>query len=204
MINRLKWTDEVMLIKRPITRQIVALNDGTSVVIRPMRSTDVSLLFNMHRYLSKDTLYSRYMGVYRPTCEDMRNIWFIHKNSGSVLVAVVEGPVDRVIGLAYYATEGDGHSEAAEFAMVVDDEFQGRGLGKTLFRQLIRQALEQELNELTAVSLPSNRSILHLVRTSGYPVETETAYGVREMHIQLNKSTLHQPKLSGAGRTHIH
>jgi GNAT superfamily N-acetyltransferase len=62
--------------------------------------------------------------------------------------------------VARYAV--DPATGAAEVAFVVRDDWQGQGLGKHLFRELIRIGREQGIRRFTADVMADNRAMVNL------------------------------------------
>jgi acetyltransferase len=73
---------------------------------------------------------------------------------------------ETLIGVARYVLDKD--SPAAEFAIVIADAWQGRGIGTRLLRELIDVARKRGLRGLYGDILGMNRSMLELVRKLGF------------------------------------
>jgi GNAT superfamily N-acetyltransferase len=73
------------------------------------------------------------------------------------LVALAEG---KIVGHALYAGGPDGE---AEVAVVVEDGWQSRGIGKLLLSGLARRAAGRGVEAFTAVALGENRRVIGLV-----------------------------------------
>jgi len=73
---------------------------------------------------------------------------------------------EKLIGVARYVR--DKKIEAAEFAIVVADAWQGRGIGKRLLDKLIDAARRHGLKRLYGDILGTNRPMLELVRKLGF------------------------------------
>lgn len=80
------------------------------------------------------------------------------------LVAIVD---DEIVGVARFDTIA---SADAEVAFVVADSWQGRGLGRSLFRSLARRAAELGVERFVVYRLPHNRRLLNLFHGCGLPV----------------------------------
>jgi acetyltransferase len=61
----------------------------------------------------------------------------------------------------------------AEFALLVVDRFQGRGLGAELLRRLIQVGRDEGLQRITAEILPDNRAMAHLCQELGFRLSHE-------------------------------
>jgi acetyltransferase len=72
------------------------------------------------------------------------------------------GGKETLIGVARYVLDRNNHS--AEFAIVVADAWQGRGIGKRLLAELVDVARRRGLKQLYGDILGTNRPMLELVR----------------------------------------
>jgi L-amino acid N-acyltransferase YncA len=79
----------------------------------------------------------------------------------------------------------EGTTERAEYAAEVEDRWQGRGLGLALTRRLIDAALKRDVTVFTAVVLPENKRMLHLLRDLGLPERLRYEDGVEYVEIEL-------------------
>ena len=78
---------------------------------------------------------------------------------------------ERQIGVARYITLED--ETTCEFAIVVGDEWQGKGLARQLFAALIDAARHTSLDVMTGVTLRENTRMLELARASGFALKTD-------------------------------
>lgn len=105
-----------------------------SYQLRPIEITDAEQIHAMHQRTSSDSLYFRYMRSYQPNYRDAQSIV-----AGKGLVIIHEGAAEAIIGYAYYVANKNKPFEA-EFAMLLEDAYQGHGLGRYLLNQLCRYA----------------------------------------------------------------
>lgn len=163
----------------------VTLNDGTVVVVRPIRPDDVLLLLDMHRRLSSTSIHYRYLRSYKPTFEDMHRISHIQDDEGAALVATLEASQETAIGLAYYVVDKQ-QPGTAEPAIVIEDRFQGQGLGRILMQHLTQSALARDICAFNALIDPTNERIMHIIQGSGLRFERKMDYGGQEVRVLLN------------------
>jgi GNAT superfamily N-acetyltransferase len=64
--------------------------------------------------------------------------------------------------------------DKAEFAMIVEEDYQGLGLGKLIFKHLITIARAKGINKFEAEVLPANEQMLSLLRKTGLPMTMVT------------------------------
>jgi GNAT superfamily N-acetyltransferase len=163
---------------QPKPRKIYAQSD---IIIRAGRPEDKELIWEMHQRLSDDSLYSRYHSPRIPTKKEIAKICELKPENGRLLVATIPSKRTQIVGMAYYVLSG----ETAEAALLVEDSFQGQGIGKQLLKTLARQALAQGIRFFDAYVLPSNRTMMYLLYQVGQLVYNKLDYGTREIRISL-------------------
>src|SRR5262245_58014558 len=115
----------------------VELRDGTRVHIRPIRPEDEARLVRFYERLSRDTAYQRFFTVMHRLPPDWAR-YLAAVDYVCRLALVVVGAADpeaEVIAVARY--EPSDEPNTAEVAFVVEDRWQGRGLGSVLFDRLL-------------------------------------------------------------------
>ena len=144
-----------------------AAADGTVITIRPISAADLALEQEFVDGLSASTGYQRLMSARRPSLEDLRRFTDIDRQREGALIATtpVQGR-ERQIGVARYVKEsqfGD-----AEFAIVLSDDWQRRGLGTKLLVSLIAAAKGHGVRRLVGTTLSENHGMLELGRKLGF------------------------------------
>ena len=71
-----------------------------------------------------------------------------------------------LVGFAHYLRNPDGRG--AEYALVIGDDWQRRGLGRQLMTALIDAAREQGLEYIDGLVLSTNRPMLSLMTSLGF------------------------------------
>ena len=184
----------------PKTKQ---LSDGTTVTVRPIRPQDAPLLQAMHERLSPTSVQLRYLRPYTPSFEELEKLCHLSEDEGAAYVATVgvekspseavdetteemiEETDEMIVGIAYYIIEKEGE-KMAEPAFLIEDRFQGQGIGHLLFRHLIQHAQAKGMHQFKAHVHPSNTAMMQIFRKGGYPLEATYAYGENEVQIQLD------------------
>jgi RimJ/RimL family protein N-acetyltransferase len=99
------------------------------------------------------------------------------------LVAVVEADrTDEIIGGGRYVAAKQGE---AELAFMVVDQYQGKGIGTALLRNLISIARNGGLRVLTADVLADNTPMLRVFERSGFQVDASREPGIKHFTLQL-------------------
>ena len=146
-----------------------SLRDATAVRIRPIRPEDASMEQDFVGALSGESRYRRFFSTARElTPEAIARFTRIDYDREMALVAVQAPPgaAPSIVGVTRYVRESVGRS--AEFALVVADAWQRRGLGTLLMARLEECALDAGVRLLTGVVLASNVPMLALMRARHY------------------------------------
>ncbi|HET7340760.1 MAG TPA: GNAT family N-acetyltransferase [Methylomirabilota bacterium] len=140
----------------------VALRDGTTVRMRPIRPDDERRLVALYDELSRDTRYHRFFSVMRRLPPDWAR-FLANVDYRGRFALVVESPAnpDTLIAVARY--EPAGEPGVAEVAFTVQDAWQDRGLGTVLFRELLAAAAANGIHRFRAWVLADNRRMLDLI-----------------------------------------
>lgn len=136
------------------------LRDGTQVVIRLARPEDAEGVAQMHERSSETTRYQRYFTPLTDWREDqLRRVAGGHR--GATLVAV--NWRGDIVGLGNVFPDRPGDTSTAEIAVIVEDAWQGRGLGGRLLAHLVELARRQGFDEVLALVLASNAGMIRLL-----------------------------------------
>ncbi len=159
------------------------LYGNTVATIRPIRKSDVEQLIDLHNRLSDESLFMRFLRLYRPSVKDMQFIVNMPVEQGAGVVATIQsGNRELIIGMAYYVHE---NRYEAEPAFVVDDWYHGQGLGSKLFEMLTETAVSNNVELFKALVHTGNKSMTRVFERSNLPMQTFIDYGQQEIHIRL-------------------
>ena len=162
----------------PYPRRLVqakTFKDGTPWQLRPIRPEDAQPLQEFVRDLSNETRYMRFVSMLRElTPRMLARYTRIDYDRELALVATIQVPNpenrgrlrEKIIGFAHYLRNADGRG--AEYALVIGDDWQRRGLGARLMGGLIEAAKEQRLTYIDGFVLASNRPMLSLMAHLGF------------------------------------
>jgi len=145
--------------------------DGTVVVIRPIRPEDAEIERAFVKALSPGARYSRFMDTLKELTPAMLACFTqIDYDREMALIAVIqEQGGEGEVGVCRYVTNPDG--ESCEFAVVVADGWQRRGLGRRLMTQLIEVARARGLKTMTGYILATNGGMLSMAGSLGFAME---------------------------------
>ncbi len=153
----------------------VLLADGTTVHLRQITPGDADAVVAMHGRFSERTRYFRYFSPYpRIPARDLdRFVNVDHVDREALVIAVGS----ELIGVGRYERLAPQAPEA-EVAFVVEDAYQGRGVGSVLLEHLAAAARDVGIERFVAEVLPANGAMLRVFTDAGYEVSREYADGV--------------------------
>jgi acetyltransferase len=163
--------------------QVWPLPGGGEYSVRPIRPDDAQMLQDLMQHLSPESRYFRFVSSITELPPTMlARFTLIDYDREMALVAVFKERVagadgeftetERIIGVSRYITNPD--QSSCEFALVVSDDFSGKGLGSRLMLSIMDVAREKGLAEMDGLVLANNPGMLKLMRSLGFSVKTFT------------------------------
>jgi acetyltransferase len=162
------------------------LKSGRTVLIRQIRPDDGPRLRMGYRALSPESQYQRFLAL-KPALTDSEVRYLVDVDGVNhyALVATTTSSPDWIIGVARFVRAAD-DPEAAEFAIVIGDPYQGEGLGSELLERLVDAAIERGIRRFRATALADNVAIHKLVRRLAGRLAHERHFGpVDEIEVDL-------------------
>jgi len=149
-------------------RDTMELPGGVLATIRPIRPEDAAIEYAFVHGLSEQSKFLRFMfGLRDLTPAMLSRFTQIDYDRELALIAVIDTPQgERQIGVVRYTTLPD--EETCEFAIVVGDEWQGKGLARRMFSRLIDAARDRHLKVMTGVTLRENARMIDLSKSLGF------------------------------------
>ncbi|HZD73262.1 MAG TPA: GNAT family N-acetyltransferase [Actinomycetota bacterium] len=154
----------------------VTLRDGSVVQVRPVRTNDAAAVRCLFQQLSETSRWLRFFS----DCVnlDCAVAWATdidgYRRDGLLVLAGDNGPI-----VAHAGFERDErHPDRAEFAIVIADSYQGRGLGAILLARLVDVADRAGVRTFVGEVLPDNYRMLRMLSRSGLEVSFHRAPGV--------------------------
>jgi len=143
---------------------------GQAVTLRPLQAGDAEIELAFLTGLSESTRYNRLLGgAIRITDAYIRRLTEIDWSREAALAAVTMiGGSESLIGVARYVADKSGRD--CEFAVVLADAWQGRGVGRRLMEMLIAAARRHGMRHMVGEILATNQGMLHLARRLGFGI----------------------------------
>jgi RimJ/RimL family protein N-acetyltransferase len=163
---------------------VIRLADGQQIEVRPIRPEDRRELAEGMRRLSPESRYRRFFSLTEQLSEDeLDYLTKVDHHDHEALVARDLG-TGLGIGVARYVRAAPG-SEVAELGIAVADDWQGRGVGTALLRQLSDRAREEGVRRFSALILDENRPMLDLIDDLGDVHVKGHDFGSVELEVEL-------------------
>ena len=163
---------------RPYPIQYVTpwkLKNKAPAIIRPIKPEDEPLMVKFHETLSEASVYNRFFSALnlsqRVAHERLTRICFNDYDREIALVAELEAPKGgekKIMGvgrLSKHHTVGE-----AGFAVLVNDQWHGQGIGTELLRRLIEIGRAEKLTILSGKILKDNQVMQNMCRKLGFKV----------------------------------
>jgi acetyltransferase len=151
------------------------LKNKAPVTVRPIKPEDEPMLVKFHETLSEESVYNRYFQALklsqRITHERLTRICFNDYNREIALVAelkVAKGEEKKILGVGRLSKQHE--LGEAEFAVLVNDEWHGQGLGTELLRRLVEIGKAEKLTRISGQILAENHAMHHICRKVGFKV----------------------------------
>jgi len=134
-----------------------------ALVVRPVRPDDDVRLQRTSARLSPQTIYRRFFGpIHALPPSLLQRFANVDHDDREALVAL-DG--DEIIAVVRWDRDAD-HRDEAEVAVLVEDAWQGRGVGGALTRMLVEEAARHHIATLTATILTDNTPVRRMLTSS--------------------------------------
>lgn len=156
----------------------VTLRPGMKILFRPIKPTDEAMMQELFYSLSEDSIYYRFFHRTQvmPHKKVQRFTTIDYQKEMAIVGVVEEYGREKIIAVGRYSLEPE--SNMAEVALLVHDDWQGRGIGTRLLKYLIQIAKGRKISGFKAQILADNRAPLHMAHKTGYTVETTLENGI--------------------------
>jgi RimJ/RimL family protein N-acetyltransferase len=152
--------------RSPARGKRVVLRDGSTVLIRPVRSADAPLLADGFARLSPQSRWMRFLGTKTSlSAAELRYLTDVDHHDHEAIGAL-NAADGRGVGVARYVRDTN-DPRSAEIAVTIVDDWQGRGLGTELLARLSDRARQAGIDRFTALVSTQNAAMAGLLRKLG-------------------------------------
>jgi acetyl coenzyme A synthetase (ADP forming)-like protein len=150
----------------------VLLKDGSRILLRPIKRDDVDRWLDFISRLSHRTLYLRFHSVPKLGREDAIRFCSVDYDNAFAFVAeMIRDQRRNIIAIGRYYRIPD--KPTAEAAFVIEDDYQGKGIGTKLMEWLANVARDNGITTFEASVLAQNREMMNVFKDYGFHVTSE-------------------------------
>ncbi|WP_210586018.1 GNAT family N-acetyltransferase [Streptomyces sp. GESEQ-35] len=162
----------------PRSQDVLTLPEGNAITVRRADPRDLEAATAMHKRCSARTLGRRYHGPVGDADRYLHHL--LSPRFGRTLA--VQTASGRIVGLGHLLWDGD----ETEVALLVEDEWQRRGIGGELLRRLVSMAVEAGCESVYAVTQSANTGMVAAMRGLELPLDYQIEEGTLVITARLD------------------
>jgi acetyltransferase len=148
--------------------QWLTLQDGTSILVRPLRPEDEPLLHTFHKRVTAEDLRLRFFAPMK----DFSHVFLARLTqldyARAMAFAALDGTTGEIMGVV--RLHADANYEKGEYAILIRSDLKGRGLGWKLMELMIRYARSEGLRQIEGQVLQENSMMLQMCHELGFQI----------------------------------
>lgn len=162
------------LILRPYPERLIRpakLNDGTDVLLRPIKPEDEPMWLELLGSCSKESIYLRFRyDFYFDSHEVASQFCFIDYDREIAIVAEIEEKGEKkLIGVGRLIADPD--VEVVEYAILITDEWQKKELGHILTEYCVEIAKNVNIKRLVAETTKNNKPMISVFKKLNFKIQ---------------------------------
>lgn len=162
----------------PRSEHVLTLPEGNAITVRRADHDDLEAARAMHDRCSEQTLRLRYHGPVRDAGRYLDHL--LSPRFGRTLA--VQTASGRLVALGHLLWDGD----ETEVALLVEDDWQRRGIGSELLARLVALAVEAGCESVYAVTQASNTGMVAAMRALSLPLDYQIEEGTLVITARLS------------------
>ncbi|MFF6780701.1 GNAT family N-acetyltransferase [Streptomyces sp. NPDC012510] len=166
----------------PHSRDVLTLPEGDDIMVRRADAGDLRAAKAMHKRCSARTLSMRYHGPVGDADRYLKHL--LSPRFGRTLA--VQTASGRLVGLGHLLWDGD----ETEIALIVEDDWQRRGIGSELLRRLVAMAVETGCAHVYVVTQSSNTGMVAAMRGLELPLDYQVEEGTLVITARLDEAAV--------------
>ncbi|WP_405996583.1 GNAT family N-acetyltransferase [Streptomyces sp. NBC_00986] len=176
----------------PRSQDVLTLPEGNAITVRRADTGDLDAAREMHERCSARTLGMRYHGPVGDADRYLNHL--LSPRFGRTLA--VQTASGRIVGLGHLLWDGD----ETEVALLVEDDWQRRGIGSELLGRLVGMAVEAGCESVYAVTQASNTGMVAAMRGLGLPLDYQIEEGTLVVTARLSAAAVEVAEVTEFGR----
>ncbi|MEU5719250.1 GNAT family N-acetyltransferase [Streptomyces sp. NPDC020403] len=169
----------------PHSEDVLTLPEGNEITVRRADRSDLAAARAMHDRCSEPTLALRYHGPVGDADRYLDHL--LSPRFGRTLA--VQTASGRLVGLGHLLWDGD----ETEVALLVEDDWQRRGIGSELLARLVALAVEAGCESVYAVTQAHNTGMVAAMRALALPLDYQIEEGTLVITARLAAPTAPAP-----------
>jgi len=157
---------------------------GIKVFLRPIKSDDGKRLKAFFYTLSPETVYHRFLTPIKEVTDEQVRPFVEIDYDNHMALAALDGLEGRILGVARYYKKGP---DEADIAVVVTDQWQGKGIGTLLIKKLCDWGKSQGIRVFNSVVDPENLRLLKFARSLGFRASTRFVEGTLQIVCKIDE-----------------
>ncbi|MEM2878225.1 MAG: GNAT family N-acetyltransferase [Candidatus Hadarchaeales archaeon] len=194
----LEWAKEKKLVPEEVLpfpdaeypddlKRVVSLQDGTRVLLRPIKTSDATLKQHLFYALSKESVNTRFLGSLKSM--PIKRVWpyvtVDYENEMAIVAVIEQNGVEAMVGIGSYVKIPG--TDTAEVSFLVRDDWQNRGLGTRLLNYLTEIAAKKGIKSFIAWVAVNNAKMMHIFKKCGHPMRYKVEGNLYYVVIDLSK-----------------
>jgi len=173
---------------RPYPEEYVSkktLADGTEVTLRPIRPEDEPLWLDLLGSCSRESIYNRFRFFFNWSTHEVatRYCYIDYDREMAIVSEIVENGARKLTGVGRLVADPD--LETVEYAVLVSDMWQNRGLGGMLTDACLRIAGEWGMRTVYAQTTTDNPRMVHLFENRQFRIDHSSDGSVVDVEKEL-------------------
>jgi acetyltransferase len=160
--------------------------DGSRILVRPIHPEDEPLLLELFQRLSEETIYFRFLTNLRTLPPETLHLFAnINYAQDVAMVAFRENESSRsILGVCRIMREAG--SKRGEIAVVVEDAWQGKGIGSILIRHAVNIAKELGVEEVWGSASIRNKRLFVIAEKLGFSIKPSPERGLFQVELCIS------------------
>ncbi len=176
VISKTKVEPHSHLVISPYPKEYIKtakMNDGNSLILRPIRPEDEPMEEEMFKSMSEETQRFRFFTLIKDVTHELliKYTQIDYDREIAIIAEVEEKGKKKMAGVVRLI--GDPYNDNAEFAIVVADPWHGRGAGNLLTDYIIEIAKLRKLRKIYAYFLGDNNRMKYMFEKRGFAIKKE-------------------------------
>lgn len=174
--------------------QKLFVKGGHLIFMRPIKPDDGSLLVELFKCLSEESIYLRFLANLKSVPQEwLYRFTNIDYERDVAMVAVDKNPAgQRIVGVCRIVRRPG--STEGEVAVVVGDQWQGLGIGRLLLEGSLEIGKELAMKSFRALALAHNARVLTLAEKIGFSISRDSGLDTVELHMVVDPASREPPR----------